>query len=208
MSILIKLATDDARIVADITKRILLGESLEHIWFDSYRNFDYVRILLEKFHVDPNIKNVEGGNTALIFTTNCGYYNIAKLLLDHGADPNIQNEYGYTALIYTSLHGYLDIVKLLLEHGADVNIQNEVGNTALHLARTKKMKDLLNQHSAKESRMYCSKCGQPLTDRQPLFEDYNENRDTYRNLMNPYDPSIEVKRLDRGQDYTEKSIKS
>jgi len=35
---LIKLATDDQKIVADITKRILTGESLEDIWVNKYKD--------------------------------------------------------------------------------------------------------------------------------------------------------------------------
>jgi ankyrin repeat protein len=56
---------------------------------------------------------------------------IVKLLLDRGADPNIQNEFGYTALIYSARNGIIENVKLLLDRGADPNIQNEFCETAL-----------------------------------------------------------------------------
>lgn len=54
-----------------------------------------------------------------------------KLLLESGADVNIQNKYGATALIRASVWGKTGVVSILLESGADVDIQENDGNTAL-----------------------------------------------------------------------------
>ena len=56
---------------------------------------------------------------------------IIELLLEKGADANIQDNDGYTALIWAVQKGDLQIVRLLLEAGAEVNIQNNMGDTAL-----------------------------------------------------------------------------
>ena len=145
---LIKLATDDQQIAADITKRILLGESLEDIWFDKWKDIDYLEVFLDKFNVDVNIKDGDD-DTALIWVSICGNSDIVKWLLEHGADVDIQNKDGNTTLHYASSHTNYDIVKLLLEHGADPNIKNKDGNTALDRAKTREMKELLKQHGAK-----------------------------------------------------------
>lgn len=58
-----------------------------------------------------------------------------RLLLDHGANPNSQDDFGYTPIHYI-LHNmptedipiYIDI---LLEYGADLNIRNKSYNTPL-----------------------------------------------------------------------------
>ena len=63
--------------------------------------------------------------------------NIVELLLDAGADVNLQDNYGRTALMEPSGLGYIETVRLLLEAGADVNLQDNYGWTALyHASRT------------------------------------------------------------------------
>ncbi|CAL1539363.1 unnamed protein product, partial [Lymnaea stagnalis] len=54
---------------------------------------------------------------------------MAKLLIQHGADINVSNEDRTTVLMLAV--DQLDNVKLLLEHGASANIQSDDGNTAL-----------------------------------------------------------------------------
>jgi ankyrin repeat protein len=60
--------------------------------------------------------------TALIWAVRLNHTDIAKLLIESGADVNIK--YGYyrwTALYWAALQGQTEVVELLLEHGADVN---------------------------------------------------------------------------------------
>ena len=98
------------KIVADITKRILLGETLEEIWFDSYKNLDYARVLIDKFHVDPNIQN-KAGSIALIRASFEGNIDIVQFLLQRGADPNIKNRAGHTALYWVRTNEIKDLLK-------------------------------------------------------------------------------------------------
>ena len=70
----------------------------------------------------------------LVEETRKGHTETVKLLLDKGADVNMNTDNGDTALIEASDNGHIEIVKLLLDKGADVNAKNVVGNTALILA--------------------------------------------------------------------------
>ena len=55
---------------------------------------------------------------------------VIRLLLENGANPNIQNNEGTTALMKASQYiERIEIVELLLEYGANLNLQNEDGES-------------------------------------------------------------------------------
>ncbi|KAI8914167.1 ankyrin repeat-containing domain protein [Gorgonomyces haynaldii] len=57
-----------------------------------------------------------------------------RLFLEHGADPNHENQHGQTALHENARQGDPEVCVLLLKHGAKVNHQDKDGNTPLHFA--------------------------------------------------------------------------
>ncbi|WP_337098575.1 M48 family metallopeptidase [Paenibacillus sp. YIM B09110] len=66
-------------------------------------------------------------NTALTVAITGGYVEMAKLLLDHQADPNLQDSYGWTPLMTAASHGDESAVMLLLEYGADPSTIDDSG---------------------------------------------------------------------------------
>jgi len=92
----------------------------------------------------------EAGATPLLRAALCGDLTVVRLLLAHGADPQIPTFDHTTALMVASGVGWaegmmreysegetLELVKLLLDRGADVNAANDHGITALHGAAYK-----------------------------------------------------------------------
>jgi len=75
-----------------------------------------------------------GGVTPLVFAARQGNLESAKLLLEHGADVNVQTEGGWTALLAAVQNRYYALAAFLLEHGADPKIQNKGGWSPLYLA--------------------------------------------------------------------------
>ena len=63
-----------------------------------------------------------------------GHRKIVKLLLEHGADPNIREQGGYTPLHAAAQNGDDEIIRVLLFGGADLTIASNNGKTALDLA--------------------------------------------------------------------------
>jgi len=65
-----------------------------------------------------------------------GYTQIAKLLLDAGANPHVANSARQTALMMAALFGHSAIVDLLIDRGGDPHVQDAAGNSAISMAET------------------------------------------------------------------------
>ena len=59
---------------------------------------------------------------------------ITNLLLDNGADPNLETREGLRPLHKACRHGCVNTVHTLLDHGADVNAVDKQGNLPIHIA--------------------------------------------------------------------------
>jgi hypothetical protein len=72
------------------------------------------------------------GNTPLTIAAEYGQYEMAKMLLDKGADVNAQGGEYRNALQAASVGDHEQVVKMLLDNGADVNAQGgRFGNALL-----------------------------------------------------------------------------
>jgi len=119
---------------ADIGSVAIRGLSLLEFVLRTER-YEYAEMLVYKF---KHLKGIHGENSTVLPLIIQHYYDyidpleVTKILLDQGANINVQDQRGDTALI---LAGYvredLNLVTYLVERGADVNIANENGDTAL-----------------------------------------------------------------------------
>lgn len=71
------------------------------------------------------------GKTLLIATCEEGNIELAKILIDRGADINARDADGGTALIEACKKGNIELAKILIDNGANVNARDMYGNTAL-----------------------------------------------------------------------------
>ena len=89
-----------------------------------------VKEILE-YNVKVDVRDSMGA-TPLMMAALQNHYDIVKLLLNKGANPNIAtNKDGWTALIWAGRNRHYQIMKLLIERGANVNATSENGITAL-----------------------------------------------------------------------------
>ena len=84
---------------------------------------------------DLNKKEPFGGSTPLIVAAVFDKPEIAKALIDAGAELDITNNEGSTAIHSAAFFCRTDILQMLLDAGADKNIRNNYGATALESAQ-------------------------------------------------------------------------
>ena len=94
---------------------------------------DAVTLLLGR-GVDVNARETSGGQTALMWALSEQHLDVARALVQHGADVRGGSASGFTPLMFAVRQGDFDAVKLLLAQGADVNTVAADGVSALHVA--------------------------------------------------------------------------
>ena len=97
-------------------------------------NIQVVKEAVEKDH--SLAKRTGEYNTTLLYF-GYQYPELARFLIDHGSDVNIQVWGGTTILMNSCERNYIEIISLLLEKGANPHIKRNDGKTAILLAADK-----------------------------------------------------------------------
>lgn len=104
-----------------------------------------VKLMLENPYIDIDIPSEDSGYTSLCVACLTGNYEIVKILLDAGAEPNLPNKYNQTPLVlcfsrlneetnvYENTKICFKMVELLLDYGGDINwiVDKNKGHTLL-----------------------------------------------------------------------------
>lgn len=107
-------------------------ENASTLLFEAVRQTDEAAVEILLKH-DADIHSIEDiqGSTPLLLAVNLGHVNIARTLLDAGADPEIKGVFGQTPLIRSVIEAHHDLLALLLEYGVITDRRDESGNTAI-----------------------------------------------------------------------------
>ena len=101
-----------------------------------------IKTVLTSFLIEVNFI-VGREQTPLILAADNGNMNMACLLLEKGAEPNMANENGVTPLHMAACRGHNHVVELLLDRGANQNTVDANGSTPLLYAAAKGYKDVV-----------------------------------------------------------------
>ena len=110
-----------------------------------------VKVLAAEHPHDVNSRNFFDEQTPLHLASREGHVDVARLLIEHGADSAAQSKDGTTPLHRASERGHVDLVQLFIEDGADPAAQRRDGTTPLHKASFRGHVDLaqlLIEHGA------------------------------------------------------------
>src|SRR5258708_14021825 len=81
-------------------------------------NLDTVRLLLSS-GADPNAREVNGGQSALMWAIVERHAAITEELVRRGADIHARSKRGFTALVFAAQQGEADSPRILLSAGAN-----------------------------------------------------------------------------------------
>lgn len=97
---------------------------------------DDVKAMLDR---DPSLleKPNDLGKTPLFFAVTFDQMDVAKLLVDRGANINAKDITGLTPLHVAAFMGHKDMVVFLLEKGVPIESLDNFGDTPLHVAAYK-----------------------------------------------------------------------
>ncbi|XP_056136842.1 cyclin-dependent kinase 4 inhibitor D [Lampris incognitus] len=121
-----------------------------------------VQRILEECRVHPDTLN-EFGRTALQVMM-MGNSKIASLLLEHGADPNVQDRQGIAPVHDAARAGFLDTLQVLVEYGASVNIPDQNGTLPIHIAIREGHRDLVEFLAPRSNLKHANTSGHTAVD--------------------------------------------
>ncbi|EYC43116.1 hypothetical protein Y032_0502g2614 [Ancylostoma ceylanicum] len=105
-----------------------------------HETIDFIMESVPRFSVDQKDR---AGHTALFYAVTYGHYEVAKRLLDYGANPNHQDHRLRTPSHCAAAKGQMRMLKLLKQYNASFEIQNYRGDLPVHEAVQTGSKDVV-----------------------------------------------------------------
>ncbi|XP_055013769.1 cyclin-dependent kinase 4 inhibitor D [Boleophthalmus pectinirostris] len=125
-------------------------------------NTSEVQRMLDECRVHPDTRN-EFGRTALQVMM-MGNPKVACLLLQKGANPNLQDKHGISPAHDAARTGFLDTLRVLVEHGASVNVADNNGALPIHIAIREGHRDVVTFLAPRSDLKHANNSGQTAVD--------------------------------------------
>ena len=113
------------------TPSLTKGTALHYASFCGFVTI--VKYLVVEHSQDVHARSFSSGMTPLHHASQEGHMEVARFLVEHGADARAQDNHGKTSLHLASV-GHVEVVRFLIERGADARAQDYYWSTPLHQA--------------------------------------------------------------------------
>ncbi|KAK3245169.1 hypothetical protein CYMTET_45246 [Cymbomonas tetramitiformis] len=90
-----------------------------------------------------SVENAERNRTALMGAADSGHARAVRMLIEAGANPESQDNYGWTSAHFAANGGHLEALRVLQDAGADLSHAANDGRTPVHLAATERQVEVL-----------------------------------------------------------------
>ena len=110
---------------------------------DNTWKLETIKLLLYS-GANPNMVNTFQETPLILLSNITGDNDLAQLLLEYGADPNIAKDNGVTPLRWAAVDYAGDIVRTLMTYGADPHIASMNGNNALSRDVDQRLINIIN----------------------------------------------------------------
>ena len=93
---------------------------------------DIATFLIVEHSQDVNARGFDAEESPLHVSSRQGHVEVARVLLEHGADTEARDNDDFSPLEQAAYEGHIELVQILLEHGADANAQDKERCTPLY----------------------------------------------------------------------------
>ncbi|KAL9961602.1 hypothetical protein ACROYT_G030573 [Oculina patagonica] len=112
------------------------------LWASPSSSSQFIKTLID-LGADVNVQRADEKVAPLPLAAYWNNYMASRILLEYGADKNIQNESGDTPLLDSARAGHFTVSQLLIESGCNLNLQNNADKTPLYVAVENKREHLV-----------------------------------------------------------------
>ena len=111
------------------------------LWASPSSSGEFIETLID-LGADVNAQRTDDKVTPMKLAAHCNNYMAVHLLLERGADANIEDVNGWTPMHAAAGEGFFIVAELLIGKESDVNVRNIEGRTPLSVAEYNKHKQL------------------------------------------------------------------
>ncbi|KAI6646528.1 Leucine-rich repeat serine/threonine-protein kinase 2-like [Oopsacas minuta] len=128
-----------------------------HRWCREGKYFEIIDLISEGLNLQSYLKYGTGvfGYTPLHESCVGGHYDITKLLLKEGADPDVRCSNKYTPLHLATVQRHYACVKILIKNGAKIDVKDNYNRTPLDLAVERKSTKIINLLMGEQLKRAC-----------------------------------------------------